>query len=421
MRFTAKILALTLLLALKPACGGGGGGGGGAAGGGGVALVLPAVVPNLPLDASGATFSMNVNGMTDSAVEAAIVAAIGATLNSKIVLTSSSGPRNIALTVTAPSATTAFVLASTGASPRSVVVDGSDQITFTGAVRYFELQDEAQITLQRLKFNGARASDSGAVVSGLNNVRLATFINCTFTDCQTTLPGADIGGGAVRIANSTHTQYSNCSFTNCAGSNGGAINSLGSRLTIINCTFSMCTAFGTGGGGGGNGGIGGAVYVDNVSNDATALHQLSVTGCTFDTNHASDHAGALFGYTNPAVPSTSIIDRCTFKSNTATVGAGHSGAFYSQAGTLTLSNSTFNGNQASNNGGGIFCTNTSSLIANCTFQGNSATGLGGGISSSSSSLSLVNVTLAQNSAGNFAGALFAPSGSVSVQNSILSG
>ncbi|HUR39511.1 MAG TPA: choice-of-anchor Q domain-containing protein, partial [Planctomycetota bacterium] len=170
------------------------------------------------------------------------------------------------------------------------------------------------------------------------------------------------------------------------------------------------------------GGIGGAVYVDNVSNDPNALHQLSVTGCTFTANDANDHAGALFGYTNPAAPSTSIIDRCTFTSNVINLGSGHSGAVYSQGGTLTLSNSTLALNQARGSGGGIFVNNASALIANCTFQGNAAlANLGGGVFAPSGHLTLVNVTMAQNSAGDFAGGLFSAAGSTSVQNCIFSG
>src|SRR5581483_6402388 len=163
--------------------------------------------------------------------------------------------------------------------------DGSGDITLSGggSVRILDLQDQAQLTVQRMTFSNATTSQAGAAINSLATVRDITLINCTFDSCVTTSTGPDIGGGAVRIWNGSHTQISNCTFTNCSGSNGGAVNSLGTRLTIINSTFSTNSAFGTGGGADagptGQGGIGGAVYVDNVSNDASALHQLSVTGC----------------------------------------------------------------------------------------------------------------------------------------------
>ncbi|HVE43484.1 MAG TPA: choice-of-anchor Q domain-containing protein, partial [Planctomycetota bacterium] len=140
---------------------------------------------------------------------------------------------------------------------------------------------------------------------------------------------------------------------------------------------------------------------------------------TFDSNQANDHAGAVFGYTTPGKPSTTIIDRCTFDGNRVNGGHGQAGGMYSLNGTLTLSNSTFSGNQGTSNGGGVAIANSSSLVANCTFQGNSAV-LGAGIHNGAGNLSVINVTLAQNAASAFAGALWAPLGTATIQNSILS-
>jgi len=417
MRTGSKLLALLLLLVLKPACGGGGGGGG--APGPSGPLSLPAVVPSLPLDASAATTTIDTSAMTDAQVQAALQTALNA--GGKIVMTSGGPARLVVLTAT-------LNMPSNSGTPKSVLLDGSDQIALSGntAQRILDLQDLAQLTVQRMTFLNARATQNGAAINSVARVRQVTLINCTFDNCQTTQTGPDRGGGAVRLWNGQHTQISGCTFTNCAGSNGGAVNSLGTRLTIINSTFTNNSAFGTGGGAdvgpSGQGGIGGAVYVDNVSNDPTALHQLSITGCSFSGNTANDHAGAVFGYTNPAAPSTSIYDRCTFSANSVAGGHGHSGAIYTQAGTLTLSNSTFTMNQAAGSGGAIFVNNNSALIANCTFQANSAVAnLGGAVFAPSGNLTVVNVTMAQNSAGDFAGGLFSAAGSTSVTNSIFSG
>jgi predicted outer membrane repeat protein len=404
---------LGLLLALKPACGGSGGGGNAASSG---ALSLPGVVPGLPLDTSAATINIDALGQTDAAVQALLQTALN--VGGKIVMTHGGTARTIVLTLT-------LNMPSDVGNPKAVILDGSGDITLSGnsALKILDLQDLAQLTVQRMSFIGARTADSGAAINSVARVRNVTVINCSFDNCKTANAGPDIGGGALRIWNGSHTQISGCTFSNCAGSNGGALNSLGTRLTIINSTFTSNSAFGTGGGAdvGGNGGIGGAVYVDNVSNDPNALHQLSITGSTFTSNQANDHAGAVFGYTNPAAPSTSIVDRCTFSSNMAPGGLGKAGGYYSLNGSLTLSNSTFTLNQAAGNGGAMDCSNSSSLIANCTFQGNTATNLGGGISAETGTVSLVNVTLAQNVANNFAGGLFSLAASTEVQNSVLSG
>jgi hypothetical protein len=412
MRTAAKLLALALLLALRPACGGSGGGGApGPAG----PLVLPDAVASLPLDTSAPTTTINTTGQTDAAVQAALQTALNA--GGKIVLTST-GARTVVLTAT-------LNMPSDSGTPKSVILDGSGLVTLSGntAQKILDLQDLAQLTVQRMSFINARTTQSGAAINGVARVRLITLINCSFDSCQTTSTGPDIGGGAMRIANGQHTQISGCTFNNCAGSNGGAVNSLGSRLTIINSTFTSNSAFGTGGGADvgptGQGGIGGAVYVDNVSNSGSLMWQLSITGCTFDSNQANDHAGAVFGYTTPGKPSTTIIDRCTFDGNRVNGGHGQAGGMYSLNGTLTLSNSTFSGNQGTSNGGGVAIANSSSLVANCTFQGNSAV-LGAGIHNGAGNLSVINVTLAQNAASAFAGALWAPLGTATIQNSILS-
>jgi hypothetical protein len=424
MKGAAKALALALLLLVKPACGGGGSSGAAAPPG---PLSLPAAVSSLPLDSSPTTTTINTSVMpSDSTVQTALQTALN--VGGKIVLSNGGTPRTIVLSAAAANLQ-ALDMPSDSGNPKTVILDGSGDITLSGNSLYkiLELHDRAQLTVQRMNFIDAKTTSSGAAINNdgtSSTLRLVTLINCSFTNCTTTSTGPDIGGGAVRFWNGSHTQISGCTFSNCAGSNGGAVNSLGTQLTIINSTFTSNSAFGTGGGSdvgpAGQGGIGGAVYVDNVSNVGSLQWQLSVTGSTFHLNQANDQAGALFGYTNPATPSATIIDRCTFDTNVVNGGHGFSGAIYGQGGTLTLSNSTLNGNQAPSNGGGIFSVNDSALVANCTFQGNTAQ-LGAGYFTTFGSHSFYNVTMAQNVGNNFAGGLFSTASSTVVQNSIFSG
>jgi len=426
MRAAAKVLALALLLALRPACGGGGGGGGGTPGSGISFPALPVLVSPVPPAGStgglapvgtpGAT-TINVSGLTDSAVQGALQAALNA--GGGIVMTTGGGSRTVLLAGI-------LNLPSDSGAPKTVILDGSDQITLSGnlSTGILQINDLAQLTVQRMKFIDARASGSGGAINGLARARLVTVINCTFDNCQTTEAGPDIGGGALRIANGQETQISGCTFNRCAGSNGGAVNSLGTQLTILNSTFTQNAAFGSGGGAdagpSGQGGIGGAVYVDNVSNAASLSHQLTVTGCVFNANVANDHAGALFGYMTEGTGSSTPINQCTFAGNVVAGGHGHSGAIYSQSDTLNVSNSTFNLNSAASDGGAIFCNNDTSTFTNCTFQGNTCGNLGGGIFTTAGNVSLLNVTLAQNAANNFAGGLFSTATTTTVQNCIFS-
>ncbi|HLY11093.1 MAG TPA: choice-of-anchor Q domain-containing protein [Planctomycetota bacterium] len=425
MRTAAKVLALALLLAIKPACGGGGGGGGSSSPGVSFPALPSLVSPippagstgGLPLLSTGAP-TINVNGMSDAAAQAALQAALN--VGGTIVMTNGGGSRTIVLSGI-------LNMPSDSGTPKTVILDGTGQITLSGnhSTGILQINDEAQLTVQQMTFIDARATASGGAINGLARARLVTIINCSFDNCQTTQGGPDIGGGAIRIANGQHTEISGCTFNKCAGSNGGAVNSLGTQLTILNSTFTQNAAFGSGGGADagptGQGGIGGAVYVDNVSNAASLSHQLTLTGCVFNANVANDSAGALFGFMTEGTGSSTPINQCTFAGNAVVGGHGYSGAIYSQSDTLTVSNSTFNLNSATSSGGAVFCTNDTSTFTNCTFQGNTCAALGGGIFTTAGNVTLLNVTLAQNVGGNFAGGLFSTATTTTVQNCVFSG
>jgi hypothetical protein len=430
MRATAKVLLLASILALKPACGGGGGGGGGAGTGASMpalpALVAPApaaaslpgtAFPALAPDLSGTVHNVDATvGMSDAVVQAAIQGFLNG--GGRITFTTTAGgPRTIVLT--SPLQLNAF-------SP-AVIVDGNDLITLDGnlATRMFDLGYLSGLKVQRMKFVHGRASQSGGAIDAPNPIHLLTVINCSFDDCQTVEGGPDRGGGAIRAWGTDHTQISGCTFNKCAASNGGAVNSLGSWLTIIESTFTQNAAFGTGGGQdagpGGQGGIGGAVYVDNVSNNAAPSYELVISGCVFNANIANDQAGAVFGYMTPydavthPIHSTMIVDSSTFCGNVMLGSSG--GAIYTLNETLTLTNSTFSGNTSSGNSGALRCDNSPSTVTNCTFTGNHAS-IGGAIGKFSGTLALQNVTVANNTSDTFAAGIFAPGGTVTVNKSI---
>src|SRR5436190_86243 len=198
MRGVAKALALALLLLVKPACGGGGGSSStpGASG----PLSLPAVVPSLPLDATPAIVTINALGQTDAAVQAQLQLALDA--GGKIVITHGGTPRTVVLTAAANNLPALTVHSNVGA-PKTVILDGSDVITLSGnnLYRILDLEDLAQLTVQKMKFDAAKTTDDGAAINTLNRLRLITLINCSFTNCKTTNTGPDHGRGAVRLWN----------------------------------------------------------------------------------------------------------------------------------------------------------------------------------------------------------------------------
>jgi hypothetical protein len=394
MRASGAVL-LAMLTVLAPACGCGGGSGGGA----------PPLVftPLVPVDTSGPNRTIIDTTQSDSNITSQINTALAA---GRLIVFNNSAPKTIVIdaTLVLPAFLTAVIDGN---------YNGQGLITLSGnsARRILMKQFQSNLTVQRLAFVDGRATDEGGALWVENWDGNLTVIDCTFTNCKTTLADADIGGGAIKANGQRRLQVSGCTFTDCDGANGGAIGSIGSQMTLINCTFTNCNAFGTGGGGaGGDGGIGGAVYVDGVSNNSEQ-RRLDVVGCTFTTNSANDHGGALFVFTYPGTGSIVTIDRSTFSGNTVTDASGIAlgGAVYHQENKLVVTRSTFSGNTTIKQGGAIWSICNSATIENSTFQGNQATGapgFGGAIRISGTFL-INSCTISQNHAAGWGGGIFA--------------
>lgn len=408
---SARRLALLGALLLVPACGGGGGGGG--------APLLPPA-DNGPLAALPLVDTSTPDHVIDvTSVSPTPLALLQTALNAGGKITFNNGGAPFGLTVTTtltlPSGVTAVI---DGGPASNVTLNGSP------GVRMIHKGSTENLTVQRLTFSGASFPSSGAAIFGYGAGGTMTAIDCTFSACKTTSLGPDIGGGAMRMVNQKLVQVSGCTFSDCDGSNGGAINSLGCQLTVINSTFTDCDAFGTGGGGSGSGGIGGAIYIDGVS-QSSVDPRLDVSGCTFTTNKANDHGGAIFAYTYPGSGSECVFDTCTFDSNQVVLGTavGFGGAIYQQECGVAVRRSTFKGNTTIKFGGAMWAHSAVGVFENCTFQGNQAVGGSpafGGALSITGVFEINAVTFSGNHAGDWGGGIFAgnPS-STTLRNSIL--
>ncbi|HEY1646661.1 MAG TPA: Ig-like domain repeat protein [Terracidiphilus sp.] len=102
--------------------------------------------------------------------------------------------------------------------------------------------------------------------------------------------------------------------------------------------------------------------------------------------------------------------------------SGFGGGIYN-AGTLTVTGSTFSGNASSNSGGGIYNSASSTLtLTGSTFSGNSATNYGGGIyNGASSTLTVTGSTFSGNSTSIYDGGGIQNSGTVTGTNITVSG
>jgi len=93
---------------------------------------------------------------------------------------------------------------------------------------------------------------------------------------------------------------------------------------------------------------------------------------------------------------------------------------YNNSSSPTLTNVTFSGNSATNDGGGMYNYQSNPPLKNVTFSGNSATN-GGGMLNSSSSPTLTNVTFSGNTASNYGGGMLNSSSSPTLTNVIMWG
>ncbi len=339
------------------------------------------------------------------------------------------GPTTIALT-------SEKALVSTG----DTVIDGGGQITLDGGgttrLLHFDggnyRATKTTVTLQNLTLAHAKATGTpipsapapcsqGYQIDGgggavLINDGVLHVIDCTFLENAAASPGPDVAGGAIYATGSLGVTIVGSTFVGNAASNGGAVGSLNSDLSLANDTFSQNSATGSGAnnvsnacdaGGGeiGNGGNGGAISIDGGSDGA-----LAVCGATFDHNVAGALGGAMFRTPDGAIQTSS------FDSNQATQGGG---AFYFHNSDLQITASTFSHNSAPG-AGAIQADGTTLTLTNDTFAGNAASkGLGGALSLFSNGATITNCTFANNASDGGSGYLAAAiAGTFTIANTL---
>jgi hypothetical protein len=249
-------------------------------------------------------------------------------------------------------------------------------------------------------------------------------------------PGPDVAGGGIYVDGSLETIVVGSKFNDNTSSNGGAIGSLNSDLSVYTTTMNGNTATGTGQNNTssmcstmsqeiGDGGSGGAIYMDGGSDGDTTF-----CGDVFEKNHANALGGAVFRVFDDATHavnlSVSTVDSNVADGPVGTDGAGPgAGAFYFHNTDVNIDHSTISGN--SSPGCGALQADASTLaLTNVTLANNVATaGIGGAICIFSNGGTLTNCTLAGNQANGgtsysnyYGAAIFG--GGLTLANTILS-
>ena len=263
------------------------------------------------------------------------------------------------------------------------------------------------LTLENCYVNNNVAGFGGAIYTGFRS--RTTVINSSFSNNDGSLTdGIERGGGAIATKSGGTMTIRNSTFSNNKGSNGGAVNSLLSGLTIENSKFIANKA---------KDGVGGAVLVDGANASGPNATpgpvggNVVIRGSLFDGNIGEKEGGAAFLYGYP--PDTMLLENSTFINNRAlkdSAGIGGSGGAIRQGNAnFTVINSTFANNTAVDSGAGMWLGERGDVnIFNTTFSGNKADYAGGGMliyRNDSFSTNIVNSTFADNNAGGYSGAI----------------
>lgn len=242
-----------------------------------------------------------------------------------------------------------------------------------------------------------------SVTGDLNLRHSVSFIGAhadtTIIDGNGTDRIIDTQGGTVALSHLT-LRHGNASTSSQPF--GGAIYSIGTTLSLTDCTIEGNTAIN----GGGMFVELGTVTLTRVQfqgNESTQIGAgidvrecaLSVIDSSFDGNHAGDTGG---GFNTTGTSAFAVdVTRSTFSNNTARSGGGISNGNHC---ALTVRNSTFSGNIVTNSGGGIEQNHGDPMtLSNVTIAGNTAND-GGGVMINTGTLAIRNTIIADNAGNN---------------------
>ncbi|MDY6804298.1 MAG: DUF4347 domain-containing protein [Cyanobacteriota bacterium] len=347
---------------------------------------------------------------------------------------------------------------------KDLIIDGGDAagLTISGnnASRAIELVFQNELTVKNLNFVDGKTNEEGVPGSGgaiwtasqttltvenssfSNNATAGygggaiwaghksntTVINSKFDSNDATLGQAERGGGAISTNGFAVLTVKDSEFTNNKGINGGAINSVSTALTVENSQFinndttpgALLESSSSS-----PKGFGGAIYTDGVAASFGGENgTIAIRNSLFDGNKGAGAGGAAFLFIYPGddvvVENTRVINNSVIENyiDTAQGGGirlGTHGNGSNLPSKFAIRNSTFAGNTAEQEGGGLWIDRKLDIseteITNSTFSGNRARetdgtrGYGGAIVAYSPT-SITNTTITDNYAANQAGAIY---------------
>ena len=248
---------------------------------------------------------------------------------------------------------------------------GSASVDYGGAAIYNWYDGTLTVSGSNFTNNIKNYKNGDNLVGAITTIGNATVIGSNFVNNSGRWGGAISATGAELRKNSSTLTVSNTIFKDNSALYAGAVYIWGSNYNIADCVFDNNTAFGKGNMTPNNNN-GGALVVSQVSRFNEPITG-TISGSKF-TNNKAQYGGAAY-FNKGFVTITDSV----FENNIATAEGGAVGFSHASVKDLVVSinNSSFVGNKAPV-AGAIF-TNVDSKITNSNFINNSAAKMGGAI------------------------------------------
>ena len=279
-----------------------------------------------------------------------------------------------------------------------IVNRGSASVDYGGAAIYNWYDGTLTVSGSNFTNNIKNYKNGDNLVGAITTIGNATVSGSNFVNNSGRWGGAISATGAELRKNSSTLTVSNTIFKDNSALYAGAVYIWGSNYNIADCVFDNNTAFGKGNMTPNNNN-GGALVVSQVSRFNEPITG-TISGSKF-TNNKAQYGGAAY-FNKGFVTITDSV----FENNVATAEGGAVDFSHASVKDLVVSinNSSFVGNKAPV-AGAIF-TNVDSKITNSNFTKNTASKGGAVLNENGAKLTVDNSTFKDNAADSYGGAVF---------------
>jgi filamentous hemagglutinin family protein len=265
----------------------------------------------------------------------------------------------------------------------------------------FDIGNNSTINMNGLTISDGFVNGTGGGIL-VNTGSTLNLSNSNFSNNSADLDGGGVYVSSGAVLNLTNSDFSNNSANGVAINGGGAIRNFGAT-TVANSSFTNNSAFNYGGAiytGGGTLNVIDSMFTGNRGSsgaiDNSGGSKSIISNSTFSGNTARSDGGAISNYTG-----TVSISNSTFFNNSATDAGANGGAIRNFLGAITISNSILVGNTAPNGNevfldGGMVNFTGANIVGTNGLNGITGASTGTPITPTGAANTVINTTLADN-------------------------